>query len=80
MRSGKRASGNFPRPEIRTTEFRQTLTITLVLMTFVSSTALVLYDKIDAAVYWQLWSNIVSACVGWFGARPPQRMGDKELK
>jgi len=49
-------------------------------MTFVSSTALVLYDKIDAAVYWQLWSNIVSACVGWFGARPPQRMGDKELK
>lgn len=50
--------------------------MTLVVLTFLSSTSLVIYEKLDAAVYWQLWSNLLSACVGWFGSRPPQRKED----
>lgn len=61
------------RQPARAAEFRQTLTFTIVLLTFVSSTWLAIIDKIDVAVYWQLWSNIVSACIGWFGARPSQQ-------
>ena len=61
-----------------TTEFRQTLTLVLVGFTLVTSTVLVMYGKLDTAVYWQAWSNMAATAVGWFGARQAQRKDDEK--